>query len=89
VGIFTDRLPFVFLNKERRLVGFDVEMAQLLARDLDVKVEFVEMAEWNALARLLATNRVDLAMTGIAVTPDCAAGMAFSNPYVDETFASW
>jgi Na+/H+-dicarboxylate symporter len=87
VGIFTDRLPFVFLNKERRLVGFDVEMAQLLARDLGVKVEFVEVKEWNALARWLATSRVDLAMTGIAVTPDRAAGMVFSNPYVDETFA--
>jgi ABC-type amino acid transport substrate-binding protein len=36
---------------------------------------------------LLATNRVDLAMTGIAVTPDRAVRMVFSNPYVDETFA--
>jgi Na+/H+-dicarboxylate symporter/ABC-type amino acid transport substrate-binding protein len=87
VAIFKDRLPFVFLNKERRLVGFDVEMAQLLSRDLGVKVEFVEMEEWNALPRVLAANRVDLAMTGIAVTPDRAAGMVFSNPYVDETFA--
>ena len=32
VGVFADRLPFVFLNRERQLVGFDVEMAQLLAR---------------------------------------------------------
>jgi Na+/H+-dicarboxylate symporter len=27
VGVFTDRLPFVFLNREHKLVGFDVEMA--------------------------------------------------------------
>jgi Na+/H+-dicarboxylate symporter len=87
VAIFKDRLPFVFLNNDRRLVGFDVEMAQLLARDLNVKVEFVEMEEWEALTRLLATDRVDLAMSGIAVTPTRAAGTVFSNPYVDETFA--
>jgi Na+/H+-dicarboxylate symporter len=87
VGIFTDRLPFVFLNRERRLVGFDVEMAQLLARDLGVKVEFVEMEELVALSRLLATGGIDLAMTGIPITPERAAGMLFSDPYLDETFA--
>jgi ABC-type amino acid transport substrate-binding protein len=87
VGIFTDRLPFVFLNRERRLVGFDVEMAQLLARDLGVKVEFVEMEELAALSRLLATGGIDLAMTGIPITPERAAGMLFSDPYLDETFA--
>ena len=38
VGVLADRLPFVFLNREGELVGFDVEMAQILARDLGVKV---------------------------------------------------
>jgi ABC-type amino acid transport substrate-binding protein len=87
VGVFTDRLPFVFLNRERRIVGFDVEMARLLARDLDVKVEFVEMEELKGLPPLLATGRIDLAMTAIPVTPERAAGMLFSDPYLDETFA--
>jgi Na+/H+-dicarboxylate symporter len=27
VGVFTDRLPYTFLNREGRLTGFDVEMA--------------------------------------------------------------
>jgi len=87
VGVFTDRLPFVFLNRERRIVGLDVEMARLLARDLDVKVEFVEMEELKGLPPLLATGRIDLAMTAIPVTPERAAGMLFSDPYLDETFA--
>jgi Na+/H+-dicarboxylate symporter/ABC-type amino acid transport substrate-binding protein len=87
VGVFTDRLPFVFLNGARRLVGLDVEMAQLLGLDLGVKVEFVEIKELSEVPRLLATDRFDLAMTGIVVTPERAAGMVFSNPYLDETFA--
>ena len=87
VGVFTDRLPFVFFNGGRQLVGFDVEMAQLLARDLGTKVEFVEIRELSELPNLLATNRFDVAMTGIAITPERAAGMVFSNPYLDETFA--
>jgi len=87
VGVFTDRLPFVFLNRERRLVGFDVEMAHLLARDLGAKVEFVQLEESRALPHLLATGRIDLAMTGFPITPERAAGMLFSDPYLDETFA--
>jgi Na+/H+-dicarboxylate symporter len=87
VGVFTDRLPFVFLNRERQLVGFNVEMAQLLAGDLGVKVEFIEMEDLTALPRLLATGRIDLAMTGVAVTPERAGEMLFSEPYLDETLA--
>jgi Na+/H+-dicarboxylate symporter len=87
VGVFANRLPFVFLNGERQLVGFDVEMAQILARDLGVEVEFVEVEDPTALPRLLATGRVDLAMTGMPVTPERAGEMLFSEPYLDETFA--
>jgi Na+/H+-dicarboxylate symporter len=87
VGIFADRLPFVFLNGKRQLVGLDVEMAQLLARDLGAKVEFIEMEDSTALPRLLAAGRLDLAMTGIPVTPERAREMLFSEPYLDETLA--
>jgi len=87
VGVFADRLPFVFLNGERQLVGFDVEMAQQLARDLGVKVEFVEMEDLTELPRLLAAGRLELAMTGIPVTPERAGEMLFSEPYLDETLA--
>jgi Na+/H+-dicarboxylate symporter len=87
VGVFADRLPFVFLNRERQLVGFDVEMAQLLGRDLGVKVEFVEMRDAAALRRLLETSGIELSMTGMAVTPERAGEILFSDPYLDETFA--
>jgi Na+/H+-dicarboxylate symporter/ABC-type amino acid transport substrate-binding protein len=85
VGVFTDRLPFVFLNREQKLVGFDVEMAHHLARDLGVKVEFVELEALAALTPLLAAGRIDLAMTGLPVTPERAGEMSFSAPYLDET----
>jgi ABC-type amino acid transport substrate-binding protein len=62
-------------------------MAQLLVRDLGVKVEFVDMEDLTALPRLLATGRVDLAMTGMVVTPERAGEMLFSGPYLDETLA--
>ncbi|HSK30393.1 MAG TPA: cation:dicarboxylase symporter family transporter, partial [Candidatus Limnocylindria bacterium] len=69
VGVFADRLPFVFVNREGQLVGFDVEMAQLLARDLGVQVQFIEMeAAGPAVPHVLAADLVDMAMTGFPVT---------------------
>jgi Na+/H+-dicarboxylate symporter len=87
VGVLANRLPYVFVNRERKLVGFDVEMAQVLGRDLGVKVEFVELEDLAALPRLLASGGVDLAMTGLAITPERAGEMLFSEPYLDETLA--
>ena len=42
IGYLRDLLPWAFVNAEQRLVGFDVEMAHLLARDLGVRIEFVK-----------------------------------------------
>jgi ABC-type amino acid transport substrate-binding protein len=87
VGVLPGRLPFVFLNREGNLVGFDVELAQELAQDLGAKLEVVELENAEALPAALAAGRVDLAMSGIAVTPERAGAMLFSEPYLDETLA--
>ena len=87
VGVVSNRLPYVLMNRERKLVGLDVEMAQVLGRDLGVKVEFVELEDLAGLSSLLASGRVDLGMSGIAVTPERASEMLFSEPYLDETLA--
>jgi Na+/H+-dicarboxylate symporter/ABC-type amino acid transport substrate-binding protein len=87
VAVGVNRLPYVFLNRERQLVGFDVEMAHLLGRDLDIKVEFIELDDIAVLPRLLANGSVDIAMTGFAISPERASEMLFSEPYLDETLA--
>jgi Na+/H+-dicarboxylate symporter/ABC-type amino acid transport substrate-binding protein len=87
VGVVASRLPYVFADREGKLVGLDVEMAQVLGRDLGVKVEFIELEDLTALSPLLSSGRIDLAMSGIAVTPERAGEMLFSDPYLDETLA--
>jgi Na+/H+-dicarboxylate symporter/ABC-type amino acid transport substrate-binding protein len=87
VGVVASRLPYVFADREGKPVGLDVEMAQVLGRDLGVKVEFIELEDLTALSPLLSSGRIDLAMSGIAVTPERAGEMLFSDPYLDETLA--
>jgi ABC-type amino acid transport substrate-binding protein len=87
VALLVNRLPYVLIGRDSKLVGFDVEMAQILGRDIGVKVEFVELPDFSVLRPLLADGRVDLAMGGVVVTPERAGEMLFSQPYLDETLA--
>ena len=93
-------MPFAFFNERGDLVGFDIELAHRLARELGVTLAFVP-ADRTKLAGLLADGYCDLAMSGVVVTTLRAGEMLFSESYLDETlglmvadhrrdeFASW
>ena len=86
VGYPSDRLPWIFVNADNRLVGLDVDLVHLLAAELGVALEFVNV-EPDSMASYLDDGRVDLAAGGLAVTPDRAARMRFTEPYMDATLA--
>lgn len=86
VGYFDDSLPYVFTNREGRLVGFDVEMALQLARDLDVALELVPVNR-SILTTGLDASACDLVMSGAAVTAERALHVLFTSSYLDETLA--
>ena len=79
-------MPFAFANRQGQLVGMDVELAQALASDLGVGVEFFQV-EYDELRDLLAKGTCDIAMSGVAITSERAAALLFSAPYLDETLA--
>jgi Na+/H+-dicarboxylate symporter len=86
VGIIGDGIPYAFRNDRNQLVGFDVEMAQHLAADLGVDVQFVRFPQ-DQLTRQVAARTIDIVMTGARVTPERAEAFATSEPYLDETLA--
>ena len=86
VGYFDDSLPYAFFNTRGGLVGFDVEMAEQLGRDLGVGVEFVPVSR-SILTTGLDASTCDLVMSGVAIGPDRALHVQFSAPYLDETMA--
>jgi Na+/H+-dicarboxylate symporter/ABC-type amino acid transport substrate-binding protein len=86
VGYFPDSLPFTYFNTEGQLVGFNVEMAYALARDLDVALEFVPMNR-IIMAEQLYAGYCDIVMAPVAVTPERAQTMTFSSSYLDQTLA--
>jgi Na+/H+-dicarboxylate symporter/ABC-type amino acid transport substrate-binding protein len=86
VGYFADSLPFAFTNDGGDLVGFDVDMALQLARDIGVQLELVPMDN-QVVFRGVDPTSCDLLMSGIPVTADRAMNVLFSTPYLDETLA--
>ncbi len=86
VGYFDDSMPYAFFNAHGDLVGLDVEMAQQLAGDLGLRVEFVPVSR-EAFDTGVDPSVCDLIMSGAVVTADRTLHVQFSQPYLDETVA--
>jgi ABC-type amino acid transport substrate-binding protein len=82
VGYRPANLPCSFLTPDGDLVGFDVEMAHILAEDLQLSLEFVPF-EFEWLDRQLNSGQIDIAMSCIAALPDRFLKASFSRPYLD------
>lgn len=86
VGYLEDNRPATFFNGQGQLVGFDVEMAHILARSLGVSVEFVAV-DRSKLFQQLNDGYCDIVMSGMAVTPERAEAASLSTPYMELTLA--
>ncbi|MEE9531064.1 MAG: cation:dicarboxylase symporter family transporter [Syntrophobacteria bacterium] len=86
VGYNPDRLPFTFFNNAGGLVGFDVEMAHRLAKELGVSLEFIPF-EVDTMAKQLNGDHFDIIMAGVPMYTQRLQTMSFSDPYLDVTFA--
>lgn len=74
--------PYAYEDPARggALVGFEVDLAEALARALGVRAVFVQN-DWSTLIPSLERGSFDVALNGIEVTPARAARVAFTRPY--------
>lgn len=86
VGFIDDNMPYTYLNAAGQLVGFEVEMANHLARDLEVELDFVPVTQEN-IGALLSEDKVDIVMAQIVATPERLSRVSMSSPYMDVTLA--
>jgi ABC-type amino acid transport substrate-binding protein len=81
-----DLLPLSYTNDEGALVGFDIELAHMLARELSLALDFVP-ATLVELPERLRSGACDLSMSSIAVTTLRALALTFAPPHLDGTLA--
>jgi ABC-type amino acid transport substrate-binding protein len=70
-GVRSDGMPWAYRNASGRPVGFDIDLAEGLARSLGARLQIVEQPLAN-LERLLERGRIDLALGGIQSSPQRA-----------------
>jgi Na+/H+-dicarboxylate symporter len=85
VGYFRDDLPYSFHNHNGKLVGFDIEIMNQLAIDLDVEIEFVRIFHDQAKP-LLESGYLDIT-SGVPVIPDNMAQFTLTMPYSSQNIA--
>ena len=80
VGLLVDFPPYGTTNASNQPDGYDADVARLMARDLGLKLNLVPVTGPNRIPFLL-TNKVDLLVASLAVTPERARQVQFSQPY--------
>ncbi len=74
--------PYVFENPKNHaeLIGFEVEIADALAKRLGVVAKFSQH-DWSTLVPSLERGDFDVILSGLEDTPDRRARIAVSSPY--------
>lgn len=83
VGTSADYPPYEFhkeVNKKDEIVGFDIEIAKAIAKDLGVTLEIKDMKFDGLLAALEAGN-IDFIISGMTPTPERQASVDFTKIY--------
>jgi len=80
VGLLVDFPPYGTTNAQNQPDGYDADVARLLSKDWGVKVNLVPVTGPNRIPFLL-TNKVDLLIASLAITPERAKQVQFSQPY--------
>ena len=80
VAVSADRAPLNFKNPSDEIVGFEVDIVQALATAMGLELSLVQVPFAELLASL-ESGRADLAISGLTMTPERNARVAFAGPY--------
>ena len=61
--------PMEYRNEQNKLVGFDIDLANVLSKELGVKVEFIPTA-WDGILPGLDAKRYDMIMSSMNITDE-------------------
>lgn len=81
IGVFSDKAPFGYIDKDGNYQGYDVYFAERLAKDLGVKVEYISLEPANRV-EYAKTGKVDIVLANFTVTKERAEQVDFALPYM-------
>jgi ABC-type amino acid transport substrate-binding protein len=81
IGMTGNQPPFSMEAKDGSLMGYEVDLAELLAESMSLKLEIVRLP-FNELLPSLEKGKIDAVMSGMAITMERNMKAAFVGPYV-------
>ncbi|WXR60788.1 transporter substrate-binding domain-containing protein [Peptostreptococcaceae bacterium AGR-M142] len=86
LGTSADYPPYEFhkeIDGKDEIVGFDIEIAKQIAKDLGVELEIKDM-KFDGLLPALQAGNIDIVISGMSATEERAKSVDFTVPYYDE-----
>ncbi len=82
VGLDDHFPPMGFRNEKNKIVGFDIDLAKAVAKDMGLKVHF-KPVEWDSIILNLNKNNIDVIWNGLTITESRKEQIDFSPAYLD------
>src|SRR5690554_1487206 len=82
VGLDDTFAPMGFRDEEGNLVGFDIDLARLVAERMGVEVEF-KPVDWDGVILSLKSGLIDVIWNGLTITEERARQINFTEPYMN------
>jgi len=81
VGMEPGYMPFEMKDKKGKIIGFDVDIARKMAKDMGVKLKIVPTA-WDGIIAGLLAGKYDMIISGMTITQKRNLKINFANPYI-------
>lgn len=72
--------PYEFLAENGSIIGFEIELMEMIADELNITVEWVNMA-FDAIIPAVQAMDIDLGVSGFSVTPERLEVIQFTMPH--------
>ena len=74
--------PMEFVNEDREIVGFDIDLMNAIAEEAGFEVEFQNTA-WDGIFAGLGAGEYDAVISSVTITEERDETMDFSEPYIN------
>ncbi len=81
IGTTGTQPPFSMKSKSGELIGYEIDLAKALAKNLGVQLKLVEMP-FSDLMGALKAGKIDAIMSGMTITPERNLNALFAGPYI-------
>ncbi|MGL4654044.1 amino acid ABC transporter substrate-binding protein [Cetobacterium sp.] len=83
IGLDDTFAPMGFKDENGNIIGFDIDLANEVAKRMGVKATF-KPSEWDGIIFDLRSKKIDLVWNGMTITPTREKQILFSEPYFDD-----